>query len=259
MTTERSALAAIARYTFMEAMRNRLLWLMLVFVVGAFGLAAFVGGVAITESAQFSSAFIGALLRLAAVFMLALFVISSMVREFDDKGFELVLSLPIRRSTYLLGKLAGFSLLALVVAAMCLPPLLVYAPAAQVALWGASLACELLLVTALSLLCLFSFRHVTVALAAVAIFYIAARSIAAISLIAHGTLAFQDPSARMLSRTLVDALAFLLPELHRFTSTDWLVYHGAGVQDLLPVLGQTVIYLALLVAAAMFDLQRKNL
>lgn len=259
MKAERSALAAIAAYTFLEAMRNRLLWLVVVLVVACFALAAFVGSVAITETRQFQSGFAGASLRIGAVFMLALFVITSMVREFADKGFELVLSLPVRRATYLLGKLGGFALLALVMSILCALPLLLLAPASQVLLWGVSLTCELWLVTALSLLCLLTFSHVTLALSAVAAFYVAARSIAAVQLIAHGTLAVQDETGRAASRALVDGLAYLLPELHRFTSSEWLIYHDAGVGDLLPVLGQTAVYLLLLVCAALFDLYRKNL
>ena len=259
MRGETGALAAIAGYTFLEATRNRLVWLVLVLVAGCLLLAAFVGSVAITETRQFQSGLAGASLRGCAVFTLALFVITSMVREFADKGFELVLSLPVRRATYLLGKLAGFALLALAISALCALPLLLLAPAGQVLLWGVSLACELLLVTSLSLLCLLTFAHVTTALSAVAAFYLAARSIAAVQLIAHGTLAVQDPLLRAGSRALVDGLAFVLPELHRFTSSRWLVYHDAGLADLVPVLGQTAVYLVLLVTAALFDLYRKNL
>ncbi len=256
---ERGALAAIAHYTFLEAMRNRLLWLVLVLVLASYGLAAFVGSVAITETREFQSGFAGATLRAGAVFTLALFVITSMVREFADKGFELVLSLPVHRATYLLGKLGGFALLALLVSALCALPLLLLAPPLPVLLWALSLASELLLVTALSVLCLLTFSHVTLALSAVAAFYLAARSIAAIQLIAHGTLAVQDPLAQTISSALVDGLAFLLPELHRFTSSSWLIYHDAGFADLLPVLGQTAVYLLVLVSAALFDLHRKNL
>jgi len=240
-------------------MRNRMLWLVLGMVVACMALAGFVGEVAITETRQFESGFAATGLRAGAVFTLALFVITSMVREFADKGFELVLSLPVRRSTYLFGKLAGFTLLALLVTLLCALPLLLLAPATQVLLWGVSLGCELLLVTALSLLCLLTFSHVTLAFSAVAAFYLAARSIAALQLIAHGTLAVQDRTLRGVVGALVDGLAFLLPELHRFTDSAWLIYHDGGVADLWPVLGQTAVYLAVLVAAALFDLYRKNL
>ena len=79
-----SKISTIAFYTFLEATRNRLLWLVVAFVVIGFGLSQFVSEIAITESATFQSSLLAAMLRFFAVFTIALFVITSMVREFDD-------------------------------------------------------------------------------------------------------------------------------------------------------------------------------
>ena len=57
----------------------------------------------------------------------------------------------------------------------------------------------------------------------------------------------------------IDAIALVLPNLDQFTATDWLVYHSATPIALVPILGQSVIYLLLLSAAGLFDLYRKNL
>ncbi|HSS66655.1 MAG TPA: ABC transporter permease [Gammaproteobacteria bacterium] len=252
-------MGAIAYYTLLEALRNRLLWLVVGVLLAAFGLAEFLGAVAITETRQFQSGFMGALLRAFAVFVLSLFVISSIVREFNDKGLELVLSFPMPRSSYLLGKLIGFSGLALVVAASSGLCLLAYAPPFQAFLWALSLAMELFIVTAVSLLCLFTFTHVTVALSAVMAFYLLSRSMTAILLMGHFPVIASDSLAQDAIVAFLDALAFLLPELDRFTSSEWLIYHTAGWQDLLPLLAQTVIYVGLLCGAALFDLYRKNL
>ena len=126
-----SPVKAIARYTFIEALRNRLLWLIIVALVILFGLAEFAGALAITESREIQATLLGALLRLFTVFVVSLFVVTSMVREFNDKGLELVLSLPIPRATYYFGKLAGYSLFALLTAALFSLPLFFLAPPAQ--------------------------------------------------------------------------------------------------------------------------------
>ena len=249
---------AIALFTFLEALRNRLLWLVLVFVLIGVGLAEFLGAVAITETRQFQSGFMGALLRAAAVFILSLFVITSVVREFNDKGVELVLSLPVPRSSYLLGKLIGFSALASMVALLCGLFLLIYAPPLQVAIWTISLTMELLIVTALSLLCLFTFSQVTAALSAVMAFYLLSRSMTAIQLMGHFPVVSMDSLAQTVVVWFLDALAFVLPELGSFTLSEWLIYHTASWSALAPIIGQTAIYVSLLSAAAMFDLYRKN-
>ena len=252
-------MGAIAYYTLLEALRNRLLWLVVGVLLSAFGLAEFLGGVAITETRQFQSGFMGALLRTFAVFVLSLFVITSIVREFNDKGLELVLSFPIPRSSYLLGKLFGFSGLALIIAAASGLCLLAYAPPLQALLWALSLAMELFIVTAVSLLCLLTFSHVTVALSAVMAFYLLSRSITAIQLMGHFPVIASDSLAQKVIVAFLDALAFLLPELDRFTSSEWLIYHTAGWPDLLPLVGQTFIYVGLICGAAMFDLYRKSI
>jgi hypothetical protein len=57
----------------------------------------------------------------------------------------------------------------------------------------------------------------------------------------------------------VDALAWLLPDLDRFTSTAWLVDHTGSLAALGLDALQTLIYGGLLVVAGLFDLYRKDL
>lgn len=248
----------IARFTFYEALRNRLFAMAVVGVICALGLTEFVGELAITEAENLQAAFVGTGTRLFAVLTVVLFVITSVSREFNDKGFELILSLPIRRSAYYFGKLTGFLLLSLVFVAAAGLLLLIYSEPLAVTLWSLSLVCELLLIIPLSLLCLFTFSNITVSFIVVTSFYLLARSIHDIQLISNSPLlAFQTLSQDFI-RLLIDLLALLLPDLHSFTRSDWLVY-GAGWESLNPVIMQTLIYFAILTAAGLFDLYRKNL
>jgi ABC-type transport system involved in multi-copper enzyme maturation permease subunit len=252
-------ITAIACYTALEALRNRLFWITLLAVLSAVGLAEFLSQVAITETRQVQSALLGASLRFAAVLIASLFVITSMIREFNDKGFELVLSLPVPRFGYYLGKMLGFTGIALVLAALVSLPLLFYAQPFQVLLWGSSLTCELLIIIGLSLLFLFTFNQVTPAFIAVLAFYLLSRTMGAIQLIGQNDML----NAHSLSQTLVDftldIIAHILPSLERFTQTEWLVYGTGGWFDLMPIMNQTLVYLVFISGAALFDLYRKNL
>lgn len=254
-----SKIGVIATYTALEALRNRFFQVAFIVVVASIGLAEFLSQVAITESQQIQSALLGSILRMIAVLFVSLFVISSMAREFNDKGFELVLSLPLPRSSYYFGKLIGFSLVALSVAFLFSVPLFFYVPAGQVFAWGLSLSLELFIVTAVSLLCLFTFSHVTVAFISVIAFYLLSRSIETIQLIGHGPLSETHQLSQKMINYFVDTIAYILPDLNRFASTEWLVYHTANISDLMFVLGQSAIYLSVLTGAALFDLYRKNL
>lgn len=249
---------SIARYTLLEALRNRLLWLALILVAAGLAFTQFLQQVAITESSQIQAALLAALLRVGAVFMLASFVVTSMVREFNDKVMELVLSRPLRRSSYFLGKLAGYAAVALALALLFSLPLALFAPAARVALWSLSLACELLLVAAFALFCVLTLTQVTSALAAVAGFYLLARSIGALQIMAANPLSSGLSFGQQTVNVIVDAIAFLLPGLDRMTQTGWLIYAAPTAAEMLQLLAQTAVYALLLCGAALFDLQRKN-
>ncbi len=249
--------ASLAKAVLLEAVRNRLLWLAAVVIVAAFGLAQFLNQVAITESREIQAALLAALLRVAAVFIVATFVITSMVRESSDKVTELMMSLPAPRATYFFGKFAGYAAVALILALLCALPLVLFAHPGGLALWTASLLCELLIVTAMSLFCVLSLTQVVPAFAAVAGFYLLSRSMAAMQIIAGA--APQDPTLTdRVVNAIVELIALLLPSLDRMTQSTWLLESAPGAGALGPIVGGTAIYLVLIGAAALFDLYRKN-
>lgn len=258
MNTCLQPVTAIARYTALEALRTRFVWLALFMISAGFGLGAFSGELAITESTQTQTAIAASVLRMVSVFLVILFVTTSVYRDFSDKSVELMLSLPLPRSGYYLGKLAGYSLVALLVALPLMVLISFFASPSAVLSWGLSLMLELLLVCAVSLMFAFSFNQVTASIAATLLFYLLSRSITAIQLMAHAPLVDEQSTAQQLITALIDGIAYLLPNLEQFTRTDWLLYASDTSSALFPLITQTVIYLLLLSCIALFDLYRKN-
>ncbi len=127
----------IAYYTLLEAARNRLLYLIALVLVIALAFALFLKQVAITESGDIQIAFLAALFRLAAVFIVAAFMIVSQVREANDKVMELLLTRDLSRGQYLGRKIAS-AILAwrLVLAILFTLPLCFFAAPSRAALWG---------------------------------------------------------------------------------------------------------------------------
>ena len=254
-----SAVLAIARITALEAARGRFAWLVAGFASAGCALALFAGEIAITETQGFRSGLLGTWLRWWAVFTVSAFAVASAVGDVHDKGLELMLSMPVPRGVYCAGKLAGFAAVGLFSATACALALAWFAPLPQTALWAASLALELLIVAAMSLLCVFTFTRIAWAMSTVLGFYVLSRSMAALQLIAHAPAAEPGLVAWPFIRALVDALAYLLPDIDRFTESEWLI-HGAGtLADLGFAAAQAAVYTALLGAAALFDLYRRAL
>jgi hypothetical protein len=59
-------------------------------------------------------------------------------------------------------------------------------------------------------------------------------------------------------RLLAEGLALVVPALDRWTQTGWLINQQANWLDIGALLWQSVIYIAVLTAAGMFDFYRKN-
>ena len=260
MPSRRNArrIGAIARYTVLEAWRNRLIVLAVVAVVLLTLLSLFARELAVTESGRLQTAILASTLRVASVFLVALHILNGLTREFNDKVLELMLSLDLPRPAYLVGKFLGFAIVALAVAAIVTVPVGVLAPIHAALAWGCSLAMELLIISALSVFCITTFTQPLPAAAFVTAFYLLARSITAIQLMSGSSLLAVDGFGQKASAMLADAFALALPRMDAFTQTAWLVNDAVARPALLDIFLQTTAYVGLLLAAAMFDLYRKN-
>ena len=248
----------ISKFTIIESMRNRLLLLSLLVIAISFALVEFIGDLAITEHRATQVAVLAAFLRLSAVVIITMFVVSSTVRELQDKTLEMILAMPIHRASYYIGKLTGFIQVAFVIGFLFASMLLIYAPFGQVVIWGVSLFLELILVVAMGLVMLFTFKQIPSALTGVFIIYVASRSATSIYLMSKYPVIPHTTIGQKFMDAVVEVLTWLLPDLHRFTQTEWLVYSTGEWSLLIPVATQTAIYLMFLSMIALFDFYRKN-
>lgn len=253
-----SRIAAIAHYTLLEALRTRLAALVLVTLLLLLAASFFVESIAVTEGARFQAGFYAASVRLAAVFIAAVYVLVSITREFNDKNLDVLLALDLPRSHYVLGKLAGFLAIAVLIAAAASLPLAWLAPAPAALQWAGSLAAELAIVVAFALFCVVTFNQLTPAASFVVAFYVLGRALTAIRLMSAHPLTGADTFSHQAIQFLVDALALVMPALDMWTQTAWLVNQPAPWSTLLELAGLSALYVALLAAATMFDFYRKN-
>lgn len=248
---------AIARYTLLDAARSRLAWLILSVIIVFSAASLLIRELAITDSLRLQTAFLATSLRTASFFLIAAFIISTLQREFNDKGPALLLALDLPRSHYVLGKALGLVGVASLISLACALPLALLAPSAAWLTWTVALLMESWIIAAVSVFCGISLRGVAAGLALTLGFYLLAKSLATLQLISHASLEAASASHRYMTQ-LLDFLALLLPRLDEFAQTRWLV-DGLGTLSLGPLLLQALIFSALVIAAAMFDMYRKNL
>jgi ABC-type Na+ efflux pump permease subunit len=249
--------ATLARTVLLEARRGGLPWLALGALAVGLGAAAFLSQVALTETAALQLAVLAALLRASAVFLIAAQVTAATLREIQDKGLELMLSLPLSRTTHYLGRLAGYAACGAALALVFSAALLLWVPPLPALLWGVSLALEVALVAAAALFFAMTLPSLVAAIAATAGLYLLARAMPALQAIAGVPLDAQT-WAGWLARRAVDAVAFVLPRLDAATRTEWLVYDIPSSGAYAAALAGLVLYTVLLAAAGLFDFQRRS-
>ena len=230
----------------------------IIFCLGL-AIAIFLGEIAITETRQTQAGIAAGFFRLAILFFLSLFTINSIVRDMNDRMLLLYLSLPISRSVFIIGKFLGFATLGVTFALIATLIMANFANPETVMLWGFSLALESFLLIGFSLLCAFSFGQITLAFASVAGIYLLSRTLTAILLMASNPLrGTQELLSQKFINGILSIMDYLLPRMDRFTRSDWLMYEHIETGEIIFVMQQTVVYLALLLAAACFDFYRKN-
>ena len=137
-------------------------------------------------------------------------------------------------------------------------PLCWATPLANVLFWALALSCELAVLAALALACAVSLAQLPGAVAATAAFYVLARTLSTLLLLAHSsTLDLSQPFNRALVAALT-GVAWLVPDFSDFAASGWLIYglHGASPGWML---AQSALYLALLSVLGLIDWQRRNL
>lgn len=249
----------LARGVLLEARRTGLPWLALGCIALGIATAGFLSQLSLTEARLVQAAVIAALFRVFTVFLVAILVVTSVVREFADKSLELMLSLPLSRTVWYLGKLAGYAAAGALLAAGFALVMIAWSPPAAVLAWFVSLALEAALVACASLFFVITLAQVVPALAATVAFYLLARVTAAMQAIAAGPLSDAQNLLQRISHWALDAIALALPPLDAVTQTAWLLYAPPGPLEFARVCGALALYGTLLTTAGLFDFHRRNL
>jgi hypothetical protein len=253
------AILPLARHVFLEQWHGRTLRAALLALAVVFGLAAFTQTLTIADSERGPIALFSALARVVLAGIVALAVTAGMARESQERGLELFLAAPVPRHAYLVGRYAGHALIIVLLgAAAGLCAFLLGAGPGSLP-WSLALTLELLVVAAVSLLSAAAMRHGAPAFALTAGFYLLAREIGIIRLMARSPLADPDSAFMHFSRVSADLLSILLPHFDRYAAAERFLSPAAAWTDLPGVFAQGTIYVALALAAASVDFHRREI
>lgn len=257
-TSNAQRILAIAGFAWVEARRTRLLWIALLIAGLLLAGSAFARSLAVTEGARLQIAFLAAAVRLSAVFVACLYVLASMLREVQDKGTDLMLSLDLPRAAYLLGKAGGY---AGVSAALCIIlwlPIAFVAPLGPAVAWLLSLVVETWVVVAAALFCAVTLNQLMPGATFVLAFYGLCRALSSILLMATASPFNRTAWTDDVLRAGIKAAYHLLPGLDRFSQTGWLTDTAPSAIQIAGLGVEAALYVTVLLGAALVDLYRKN-
>jgi ABC-type transport system involved in multi-copper enzyme maturation permease subunit len=254
-------MTATLKYVLITAVRDKLLVALAVALAVAICVALFIASSAIEEQNQFGLALAGEGTRLLLVLGLISFISFHIRRMHETREIEAILARPIARASFVLAYFAAFAILAVCYAlgTVLLMKLVFVTDRAGLALWGASLALEGLIVVAIALFCAMTLESAISSVLAGLGIYLLARMVAGIRFaIENRTGVLDDDRANDAVHWVVLAVSAVMPRLDLFGNSQWLSYGTAGSWGWRELFLQTIIYVPLLLAATTRDLQIKR-
>lgn len=247
----------------MAAMRDRMMWGIAVISILGACLSIFSGSAAIIEQGQFVMTYAAGGIRILTLVGLVLFVVFYVRRSFDARDVEFLLTRPISRLQFILSHAAAFSLLAVLSGAFL--TLIIFALnrgqfseglAQGFALWSCGVAAEYILVANTAFFFALVLNSPVSSGLSTLGFYVLARMIGNLMAIAHANL-----SSTTLFKGLayvMDMIAMVIPRLDLMAQTSWLIYGNHDWQSWAFICGQAILFLALILTAALIDLKRRQ-
>lgn len=249
-------MTATIRLVILTAVRDRLFAGLIALLILSGTLSIFLGSTAITEQLETATVFAAGAGRFVLVLGLTIFAALHIQTLFETREVEAILSRAISRTQFVIaywlglacvaGAMAGFFGLLLWGASGFQPGFL---------LWAATLVAECVVVVAVAMFAGLMMERATPTVLFTMGFYALARLMGFFVGIRETATDF-SPATTVVKHSL-DLVLLFIPRLDMFAQTQWLV-HGVERIDGAFLSAQAVLFVILVIAAASYDLTRKQ-
>ncbi|HEX7028777.1 MAG TPA: hypothetical protein VF268_16160 [Gammaproteobacteria bacterium] len=249
----------VAKYTLVEAYKRRFILLFCLTLITSLAVGGYAAGLAVVSKQYTLAAFYGFCARIAAVTLLAGYIILNESRALESDRASLAFGLPIHRAQYLAAKWLAYLAVALVMALLAALPLTIMpVSAANLLSWTLSLYCELLIVISVSLMLSLIFTQPLLSLLVFGVFYLFARGSGEFARHSGHILDTHPGGLDTLMAWTVKAATLIVPTLGEFAPAVLLLHEHPAETAWLPLLTQTLLFTALLLAVSAERLLRKQ-
>lgn len=249
----------LVKYVLTAALRDRLIFSMLILLALGTSFSIFLGSAAATEKDQFSLVFASGGLRILGVMGLVLFVVFFIRRSFESKDVEFLLSRPIGRVQFIVSYAVALSILAIIMGGATGGSLALLAPhlfTEAYILWSLSIIVENIIMVNIALFFSMVLTSAATATLSTLAFYILARTMGQILGILDFGFGFPDSNVL---EYIMQGISAVTPRLDLMGQTSWLVYgFDAETVGFGFVVLQGLVFSFLIILASLIDLIRRQ-
>ncbi len=251
---------ATLTYLLITAVRDRLFVAVVVAVALIALVGAFIADQTVIEDAETAASFVGFSVRLVVIVGIVLFVAVHVRRLFDTREILLLLSRPIGRAGFVLSYWASLSAISLMltVPAAALLWWVADPPLDGLWVWAFTVAMEAVVMTGVALFFALGLGSVVGAVFATLAFYLLARMIGVLLAIAASDFRTRASDFDRFFDEAAGWLAMIVPRLDLYGQGRWLVYGLDDAGVILTLCVQSVVYTGLVLAAAVYDFERRH-
>jgi ABC-type transport system involved in multi-copper enzyme maturation permease subunit len=260
----RTAIAALTRLTLLESWRGRSGRFLLIALIAIQIITSVVTEMAVTESLELRLTTSAFLYRMSLIFALGVSMIASVVREHESGFVHVLLAHPISRLQYVLGRMLGYGITALIAAVSVMLVMAIWVPIEQwgaLALWSLSLWLELIVSGAVALFFALGLRNMVGSLVMWLAFYIFARVLDVARTMAATPIG-QDPTSfqAVAGQWMFQLMGWVIPPLGTFTKAEWLLGNIIPTAETCGILAVwALVYSVICVVAAAIDFYRHEI
>jgi len=248
------------RYILICALRDKLFIGLIAGVLIAAFISSMLGGTAFLEEHEMALSYAGASARLMLIVGLITFCCFHVKSALDTREIDVMLSRPISRPKLVIAYWLGFAAVSLLLVAPTALVVCAIGPQSYTgfAAWATSLLLETWFVVAMALFASLALKSAVSSVMACLGFYVLSRMMAFFTMDADSLYNTANSPLIMVSKYALKAISAILPRLDFFAKTEWLVYGVSSAGQWRLFLLQTLIYVPLLLAAAVIDFNRKE-
>ncbi len=248
------------RYILLTAIRDWLFLALFLGVIGAASISATLGGTALLEPAQMILTFSAASSRVILMVGLIVFVCFHIRHAFDSREIDVLLSRPISRANLVVSFWLGFILVAslLVIPTVGVIYWIGILNGKGFAAWAVSLLMESYLVITIAMFAALTLRSAVFSVMGSLAIYTMSRMIGFFVATTDSGMLFSNTIINTIVRGSMDVISVVIPRLDFFAKSHWLIYGLKSTQDVVLFVQQGVIFIPLLLAAAIIDFRRKQ-